>query len=123
PQATTLAIDPTGSFVYGVHTATGHVIAYAIDPRDGTLDRVAGSPYDANPLPYSVAIDPAGGFLYVGNDDSDKITAFQIEPGTGKLKALDRPPFDVHGLQPEILFLRGEPAVSATGAGGFRADL
>jgi len=106
PQATALAFDPTGTFVYGVHNTTGHVIAYALDPRNGTLERVAGSPYTANPMPYSVAVDPAGGFLYVGNDDADEITAFQIEPGTGKLKALDRPPFPAHGLQPEILFLK-----------------
>ena len=106
PQATSLAFDPTGNFVYGVHVATGHVIAYKIDPRDGTLERVAGSPYDANPMPYSVAVDPAGGFLYVGNDDADQITAFKIDAETGALKAVESPPFQVHGLQPEILFLR-----------------
>lgn len=110
PQATALAIDPTGNFVYGVHASTGHVIAYKIDPRDGTLDRVAGSPYDANPMPYSVAIDPAGGFLYVGNDDADQITAFKIEAATGKLQAVESPPFHVRGLQPEIVFLRSARA-------------
>lgn len=103
-QAIDVAIHPSGNFVYAVHTFTGHLVAYRIHPDDGSLEPIAGSPYDANPFPYSVAVDPWGRFVYVGNDDADEITAFGIDPTSGALHALDRPPFAAHGLQPEMVF-------------------
>jgi 6-phosphogluconolactonase len=51
-----LAIDPTGQFLYAVNFNSNDVSAYTVD-ASGTLTPVAGSPFAAGAQPHSIAID------------------------------------------------------------------
>ncbi len=97
-----VAIDPSGQYLYGVTTSTGLLRGYAIDPDTGVLAAVPGSPFTANPSPYSVAVDPSGRFVYVGNDDASEVSAFSVDRSTGTLSPVAGAPFDAYGLQPEF---------------------
>jgi len=105
-SAIDIAVDPSGQHLYASSNATGTVTAYRVDATSGAFMGVDQSPFDAQPMPYSVAIDPAGRFLYVGNDDADEVSVFPLDGTTGALRtAVTGSPFVVHGLQPEIVLI------------------
>ena len=111
PNATTVAIDPPGRFLYVVATFTTGPLAdtvsgYAIDATTGALTPVPGSPFAAAPSPYSVAVDRDGRFLYVGNDDSYEVSAFAIDQTNGALVPVVGSPFSAPGIMPEIVTVK-----------------
>jgi 6-phosphogluconolactonase len=88
-----VAVDPTGRFVYVVNVAIsgqlGAVSAFSIGPN-GALTPVPGSPFSAGSLPEALAIDPTGKFLYVAGSSS--VSAFSIGPN-GALTPVPGSPF------------------------------
>jgi DNA-binding beta-propeller fold protein YncE len=88
-----VAVDPTGRFVYVVNVAIsgqlGAVSAFSIGPN-GALTPVPGSPFAAGVLPQALALDPTGKFLYVAGSSS--VTAFSIGPN-GALAPVPGSPF------------------------------
>jgi 6-phosphogluconolactonase len=94
-----VAVDPTGKFVYATSYGSpqfyilGHVSAYVINARSGSLTRIQGSPFKADNGPDGVTVDPSGKFAYVVNYDSHDISAYSINARTGALKQVKGSPF------------------------------
>ncbi len=90
-----------GRFVYvanGVGTnqrsrLRSKVTAYMINPTNGALTRVAGSPFSAGTTPAGAAVDRMGKFLYVTNANSNNISAYAIDPTSGALTPVAGSPF------------------------------
>jgi 6-phosphogluconolactonase len=91
-----VAVDPLDRFVYvatsGSYPAfNGSVSGYRI-AANGALKPVAGSPFTAGILPFSVAVDISGRFVSVANADSNTISAYSIRPD-GALTPVAGSPF------------------------------
>jgi 6-phosphogluconolactonase len=81
-----IAIDPSGRFLY-VSCSNSNVIgAFVIDPDTGTLGAVQGSPFAAPGFPLFVRVDPSGEFLYAGTDSTTAgMLGYTIDQTTGGL--------------------------------------
>ena len=113
-NATSVAVDPQGKFVYVAANnvaSPSSVWAFRIAQGVGSLTQVAGSPFATgggqgdNAL--SLAMDPLGRFLYVGNGFD--ISAFSINTSTGALSMLAGFPFSPPSPSPAY------PAVDPSG--------
>ena len=102
-SAADIAVDPLGQFLYASDNA-GTVTAYRVDATTGAFGMVDRSPFDIQPMPYSLAVDPTGRFVYVGNDDADEVSAFSLDRVTGGLNSIGVPVV-AHGLQPEMVVI------------------
>jgi 6-phosphogluconolactonase len=101
-NSVSVAVGPRGKFAYVANQGSspdfsGTVLGYKIDPSTGALTPIAGSPFPANALPFSVTVDPNGKFAYVANFDSNTgsstVSGYTIEPCTGALTATAGSPF------------------------------
>jgi YVTN family beta-propeller protein len=96
PQPTSVAVDPSGKFVYVTNAGTNSVSGFSI-ASNGVLTLLGnfllGSPATN---PRSVAVDPSGKFVYVANLGSNTVSGFTIDPGTGALTLIGSP-FTVPG--------------------------
>lgn len=91
PQS--IAVDPATKFVFVGDTASTDVCAFAINPANGALTVVAGSPFANSGFDaVSLVVDPTGRFLYTG-DDAASVTGFSINGATGALSVLSGSPF------------------------------
>ena len=97
------AVTPNTRYLYVVNDVSGGSLSgYAINPLDGSLSTIAGSPFVVGASPGSVSIDPTGRFLYVGyvaveNGDENPvipngISAYTIEQNTGVLTKISGSP-------------------------------
>lgn len=92
----TLAIDPTGHFMYVSNAFGFGIIGYEIDSTTGALGMIAGSPFGATGIPGdhnvfggALAIKPSGDYLYsVGG----ALNAFAIA-ADGTLSLVNGSPF------------------------------
>ena len=78
-----VAVDPSGRFVYVVNEASNDVSGYRIN-KDGGLTPLSESPFRVGIDPHEVAVDPAGKFLYVVNAVDNNVSGFRID-GDGAL--------------------------------------
>jgi len=83
-----IAVDPTGKFVYVANRASNTVSGYGIDATSGVLTPLAGSPFMTGTSPVFVATDPTGKFAYVVNSGSNTVSAYTIEATSGILAPL-----------------------------------
>jgi YVTN family beta-propeller protein len=75
-----LRLHPSGNFLYSVHDATSNVTVYSVDPLDGTLTGVTGSPVASGGTgSIDMAITPDGSFAYVANASSANIGLFSVD--------------------------------------------
>jgi len=91
---TSLAVDPTGQFVYVANEGcpdafAGNVSMYTINPTNGTLTS-AGPPVTTGDFgPDSIAVDPSGKFVYVANwgegNTEGSVSMYTINGTTGGL--------------------------------------
>ena len=91
-----VAVHPTGKFLFAANAVSGDVSSYLINSSTGSLISVLGSPFPAGEGSLeSVAVDPTGKFLYVANGSSSngKISAFTIDQITGVLTLVAGSPF------------------------------
>ena len=82
--------DPSGRFVYVTNSGSNSISGYAIDPEDGLLTSLQGSPFTAGngtSQPNSLSIHTNGKYLYVTNYQSGagSIEVFDINSSTGGL--------------------------------------
>lgn len=94
-----LAVSPTGKFVYVVNRTSNNVSAYVIG-ANGMLSPVAGSPFATGTNPQSITIEPKGGFAYVVNQNSNTISAFSINATSGAFTPVAGSPFALAGALP-----------------------
>jgi 6-phosphogluconolactonase len=81
-----IAIDPSGRFLYVSCFNPAVIGAFMIDPDAGTLSAVQGSPFAAPGFPLFVLVDPSGLFLYAGTDSTTAgVLGYTINQTTGAL--------------------------------------
>ncbi len=132
-----VAVDPCNRFVYVADSLTDKVSAYTIcngsvtqaatcmQPPDGSLVPVAGSPFSlaGSPInPGPLVVDPFGNYVYVLGTGSNTINLLKITPATGSLAALS-PATVATGRGPISIVIRGDDnwlfvSNYGTGAGG-----
>lgn len=78
-----VAVDPTGTYVYVTNTESNDVSMYTIDSTSGALSSTGT--IAAGTAPVSVAVDPTGKFAYVANSDSNDVSMYTINTTTGAL--------------------------------------
>jgi 6-phosphogluconolactonase len=110
PEPWGLAVDPTGNFAYATNVndgadfahvtkaaspdATGSISAYAINPSNGALTQVTGSPFSSDGSePWEMTIGPAGKFAYVTNFYSNNVRVYAIDAKSGALTQVHGSPF------------------------------
>jgi 6-phosphogluconolactonase len=90
-----VAVDPSGNFVYVVNVGHRNVAAYALDHTTGALTQTSGSPITGPAYPYSLTIDPLGKFVYVAepNPHEGDIWGYTMDSTTGALTLIAGSPF------------------------------
>ncbi len=78
-----VAVDPTGKFVYVANSGSSNVSMYTINTTTGALTSIGQVSADMNPS--SVAVDPTGKFAYVTNSGSADVSMYTIDATTGAL--------------------------------------
>jgi 6-phosphogluconolactonase len=71
------------TFVYVSEARDRQIVAYRMDPKDGTLQRSAALPIDGEPG--ALAMDPRHRFLFASIRSEGKLASFRIDAPTGKL--------------------------------------
>lgn len=116
-----LTIDPAGAHLFvpvSSGAANGGVDVFTIN-ADGTLTKVAGSPYAVGIGPRFVDVDPTGKYAYVSSAGTNGtgVYGFSIDPSTGALTALSGSPYDTGtNSQPQFM------TVDASGKFGYTAN-
>jgi DNA-binding beta-propeller fold protein YncE len=110
-----VAVDPTGSFVYVANDGSNNVSVYTITAGTGALTAVAGSPFadGTNSSPTAVTVDATGNFVYVANGNRT-IAAYIIDLGTGGLDAVSGSPFSDSYYSPESITTTTGAKISVT---------
>jgi 6-phosphogluconolactonase len=99
-----LAVDPTGKFVYVSNSGTaeneflGGVSGYSINASSGALTAIPGSPFAAGTVPTFAAVDPTGRFAYVVNSGAagnlvPDVSGYTINATSGALTPIPGSPF------------------------------
>ena len=101
-----LAVDPLGRFVYGTNTNANNVQANMIDPVEGALTQVIGSPWGTGTFPIAAVVDPTARFLYVVNRDSNTVSGYVINQASGDLTPMSTPTFST-GNKPVAMLVTG----------------
>lgn len=107
-----MVMAPNAPRLYAANRDSGDISAYLIDPTNGNLGLVSGSPFRVNPdptatsptNPQSISISPNGGFLYTANPTQGTIAGFAIA-SDGSLTPVPGSPFAVGtaGTSPSFL--------------------
>lgn len=102
---TAVAVHPSDRFVYAPDPFASSIWVFNLDPGNGTLAPVAGSPFmvgfpNIPNQPVAVALDPAGQFAYVvtnrgaisGVDTAGGVWGFKVDSGNGSLRPIAATP-------------------------------
>jgi len=96
-QPESVAVDPTGRFLYvantGNGTVAGSVTACSINASTGALTLIGTIATGGGLTSSTVAVqvDPSGQFVYTANGDGATVSAFTINQSTGALTAIGTP--------------------------------
>ena len=83
---TSVAVDPTGKFVYVTNSGSNDVSIYDINMTTGALTSIGQ--VSAGTSPSFVAVDPTGRFAYVTNSGSNDVSMYTINTTTGALTSV-----------------------------------
>tara|TARA_Y100001933_G_scaffold159482_1_gene157710 strand:+ start:69 stop:1373 length:1305 start_codon:yes stop_codon:yes gene_type:complete len=79
-----IEVDPSGQYLYaagGISNGGNSFAGYAIDPADGSLSPLAGSPYTSpGASPKGFAFSEDSDFLYVSHGTDATIRGFSLDP-------------------------------------------
>jgi 6-phosphogluconolactonase len=81
-KPTSLAADPTNSYVYVTDYASNQLIGYTLQSGN-SLNFLINGPFKTGNEPSAIAIDPRGKFIYVANALDSTVSAFAIDLATG----------------------------------------
>lgn len=103
-----VAVDPTGQYVYVANYADNQIVGYQVDhtPSGTFYTALGGSPWTNGNSPVSVAVDASGQYVYVANDGSGSVSEWVIGDGS-----IGHPP--AGGLGPLV------PTTVPTGSGPY----
>lgn len=79
-QPSSIAADPSGSYMYVTDAATAKVMSFSVG-SGGALSAVSGSPFATGTRPLSIAVDPGGKYAYVANAQDSTVTAYSLNAG------------------------------------------
>ncbi len=79
-QPWSVAVDPSGRFVYVANESYGTVSQYTIG-ADGTLTPMSPASVAAGNGPEYVTVDPSGRYVYVANTGDTTLSQYTIGPG------------------------------------------
>jgi len=83
-----IAIDPTGKYVYITDKAQNEVFGYAISNNTtGALTGLTTSPYATGQYPLAITIEPRGKYVYVANYNSSTVSSYSLNLANGSLGA------------------------------------
>jgi 6-phosphogluconolactonase (cycloisomerase 2 family) len=82
-----IAIEPTGHFLYTANSGSDNVSGFSIDQTTGALAPLGSGPFAAGHHPISVTADYSGKFLYAVSDIDKQVLTYTIDPNTGALQA------------------------------------
>jgi 6-phosphogluconolactonase (cycloisomerase 2 family) len=83
-----IAIDPTGKFVYVTDKQQNEVFGYQIaNNTTGNLTPLVSSPFPTGQFPMQITIEPRGKFAYVANYNSSTVSSYALNLGDGSLTA------------------------------------
>ncbi len=102
-----VAVDPSGKFLYVANQASNDVSAFTIDQFSGVLKAITGSPFVVGMNPTSVSVDVSGKFVYVTNSASNNVSTFSLDPTTGALTPVSGSPFPA-GSKPSSVTTTGK---------------
>lgn len=83
-----LAVDPSGNFLYVADMNSNQLSGYRINPSTGALTPLSPSTVSTGATPVFVAIHPAGNYLYVSDNGADTISGFHLTTQSGLLGSL-----------------------------------
>lgn len=83
-QPQSLAVDPSGTFLFSANFSDSDISVFRIDSATGTLSAVPGSPFVTGWGTLQLAVDHSGNFLYLAGG-GNKIHTFAIDRSTGAL--------------------------------------
>jgi 6-phosphogluconolactonase len=109
-----VAQNSAGTFLFVANQGSGNINAFTIDPTNGNLGTVSGSPFSITPgnvpasHPSSLAISPNGNLLFVSDPTLGTVSGFSID-SHGTLTALSGSPFSM-GAGATPVFLTVDPS-------------
>lgn len=117
-----VAVHPSGKFVYGTDELNNRIAMFAVDGTTGVLTATTPATADTGVAPHFIAVHPNGRFAYVANTDEDTIGVYSIDQTTGVLTEIPENRFVLPATAaiPFILAVdpKGEFAyLGSTGAG------
>ncbi len=116
-EPVSVAVDPTGKFVYVANFSAGSgVSGYTINATSGALTSIPGSPFPDGVTPHSAAVDPTGRFAYVVDFQDGNVSGYTINATTGVLTPIPGSPFPA-GVFPQSV------ALDPTGKFGYVANI
>jgi hypothetical protein len=119
PGVNSVVTDPGGWFLYA--SGTKGIYAYQINPANGSLVSISGSPYSANGI-NQIVMDPSGNYLYAV---SSSIATYHINRSTGALTSTGDsvvPPFVFSATAVDNNFFYGLGAPSSGQLMGYRLN-
>lgn len=112
-----MVLAPNAPRLYVANRDSGDISAFLIDPTNGNLGLVSGSPFPVVPgatsptNPQSVAITPQGNFLYTANPAQGTIAGFSVG-SDGALAPVPGSPFAVGTVGTSPSFVAVHPGGS-----------
>jgi 6-phosphogluconolactonase len=112
PSAADIHLTPDGRFLYVSERTTHSLVAFAVDPRSGLLERLGA--HATEPSPRGFAISPCARFLLAAGQESGQVALHAIDPTDGRLTLIARHPAGVNPNWIELVAAPLDPA-PATG--------
>lgn len=96
-----IAIDPTGHFLYTANGGSNDISGFSVDESTGVLTPLGGGPVATGHHPISATVDYSGRFLFVVSDTDSSVSTYTIDPSSGALAPVS--PATVTGPAPKGL--------------------
>jgi 6-phosphogluconolactonase (cycloisomerase 2 family) len=103
PAPTSLALDPSGNYLYVTSNAEANISAYALDSITGVPTLILNSPFAASTTPSFLVMDPSDTFLLEADQTAKSISTLPITAGTGALAGISSS--TVVGSAPATIFI------------------
>jgi 6-phosphogluconolactonase (cycloisomerase 2 family) len=89
-----IVVHPSGKFAFVAEQTGMKISVYDINPTNGRLTPIKGSPFDSKQVsPFWAVTDPEGKFLFIAGRNSNNIAAMAIDPQTGALSNVEGSPY------------------------------
>jgi len=96
-----VAIDPTGRFLYTANGGSNDISGFSVDQSTGALTPLAGGAVATGHHPISATIDYSGRLLFVVSDADSSVSTYTIDPSSGALAPVT--PATITGPMPKGL--------------------